>query len=45
MKDIEIISLEKYVDELPAGVLEGIAKCKTEKDVWSAVEVRGPLSC
>lgn len=39
MKDIESLSLEKYVDELPSGVVEGISKCKTEKDVWSAVEV------
>lgn len=40
MKDIESLSLEKYVDELPSGVIEGISRCKTEKDVWSAVEVR-----
>ena len=40
MKDIESLSLEKYVEEMPGAVLEGVARCKTEKDVWSAVEVR-----
>lgn len=40
LKDIETLSLEKYVDELDGAVLEGILRCKTEKDVWSAVEVR-----
>lgn len=40
LKDINSLSLEKYVDELAGAVLEGIARCKTEKDVWSAVEVR-----
>lgn len=39
VKDIESLSLEKYVDELAGAALEGIARCKTEKDVWSAVEV------
>ena len=39
-KDIAQLSLEKYVDELAGAVLEGIGKCKTERDVWSAVEVR-----
>ena len=43
MKDVETLSLEKYVDELPSGVVEGISRCKTEKDVWSAVEVCGPI--
>ncbi|EKM54104.1 uncharacterized protein PHACADRAFT_257716 [Phanerochaete carnosa HHB-10118-sp] len=43
MKDVEALSLEKYVDELPAGVVEGISRCKTEKDVWSAVEVISAL--
>jgi len=40
LKDIETLSLEKYVDELGSAVLDGISRCKTEKDVWSAVEVR-----
>lgn len=39
LKDIETLSLEKYVDELDSAVLEGISRFKFEKDVWSAVEV------
>ncbi|KZT08499.1 transcription factor [Laetiporus sulphureus 93-53] len=39
VKDIETLSLEKYVDELAGAVPEGIARCKTEKDVWSAAEI------
>ncbi|TFK73988.1 ARM repeat-containing protein [Pluteus cervinus] len=42
MKDIESLSLEKYVDELSGAVIEGIARCKTERDVWGAVEI---ISC
>lgn len=38
-KDIETLSLEKYVDELAGAVIEGLSRCKTEKDVWGAVEV------
>ena len=40
LKDIETLSLGKHVDELDSAVLEGILRCKSEKDVWSAVEVR-----
>lgn len=40
MKDIDGLSLEKYVDELAGAAIEGISRCKTEKDIWSAVEVR-----
>ena len=40
LKDIETLSLEKHVDELDSAVLEGISRCKSERDVWSAVEVR-----
>lgn len=39
LKDIASLSLEKYIDELVGAILEGISRCKTEKDVWSAVEV------
>ncbi|KAL0564210.1 mRNA decay protein, partial [Marasmius crinis-equi] len=38
LKDIETLSLEKYIDEIVGAVMDGIIKCKTEKDVWSAVE-------
>jgi regulator of nonsense transcripts 2 len=44
LKDIETLSLEKHVDELDSAVLEGISRCKSEKDVWSAVDVRVFLS-
>jgi regulator of nonsense transcripts 2 len=39
MKDVDSLSLEKYLDEIAGACLEGIGRCKTEKDVWSAVEV------
>lgn len=39
LKDIDSLSLEKYIDEIAGAALEGITRCKTEKDVWSAVEV------
>ena len=38
-KDIDSLSLEKYIDEIAGAVVEGVTRCKTEKDVWSAVEV------
>lgn len=40
IKDIDTLSLEKYIDEIAAAALDGIARCKTEKDVWAAVEVK-----
>ncbi|KAG2345664.1 ARM repeat-containing protein [Suillus weaverae] len=43
IKDIDSLSLEKYIDEIAGATLEGIARCKTEKDVWSAVEVISAL--
>ncbi|KAG1890392.1 ARM repeat-containing protein [Suillus subluteus] len=43
LKDIDSLSLEKYIDEIAGAALEGIARCKTEKDVWSAVEVISAL--
>ncbi|KAI0666624.1 ARM repeat-containing protein [Trametes maxima] len=42
-KDIDSLSLEKYVDEIVGSVVEGISRCKTEKDVWSAVEIISAL--
>ncbi|KAI1791335.1 transcription factor [Ganoderma leucocontextum] len=39
LKDIESLSLEKYVDEVVGAVAEGILRCKSEKDIWSAVEI------
>ncbi|KAH9917919.1 transcription factor [Epithele typhae] len=43
LKDIDTLSLEKYVDEIVGAAAEGVLKCKTEKDVWSAVEVISAL--
>ncbi|EJD02975.1 transcription factor [Fomitiporia mediterranea MF3/22] len=43
MKDITSLSLEKYIDELASAAHEGIARCKTERDVWSAVEIISAL--
>lgn len=40
LKDVNSLTLEKYVDELAGAAIEGASRCKTEKDVWSAVEVR-----
>lgn len=39
LKDIDSLSLEKYIDEIANAALEGIARCKTEKDAWAAAEV------
>jgi len=39
-KDIDTLSLEKYIDELAGAIIEGLSRCKTEKDVWGAVEVQ-----
>jgi regulator of nonsense transcripts 2 len=39
LKDIESLALEKYIDEIAGAVVEGVSKCKSERDVWSAVEV------
>lgn len=40
LKDLETLSLGKYIDEIVTVTVEGIARCKTDRDVWSAVEVR-----
>jgi hypothetical protein len=46
IKDIDALSLEKYVDdEIVGASVDGIARCKTEKDVWCAVEVRCRGDC
>ncbi|KAG5651203.1 hypothetical protein H0H81_009512 [Sphagnurus paluster] len=37
LKDIESLSLEKYIDEIAGAIVEGISRCKTERDVWAAV--------
>ncbi|KAI0031222.1 transcription factor [Vararia minispora EC-137] len=42
-KDINQLALEKYIDEIASAIPEGIVRCKTEKDVWSATEVISAL--
>jgi hypothetical protein len=44
MKDVDSLSLEKYIDELAGAIIEGLGRCKTEKDIWGAVEVENLLS-
>ncbi|CAK5281737.1 unnamed protein product [Mycena citricolor] len=39
IKDIESLTLEKYVEEIVGAAVEGLSRCKTEKDVWSGVEI------
>ncbi|KAI6032951.1 ARM repeat-containing protein [Pisolithus orientalis] len=39
LKDIDSLSLEKYTDEIAGAAVEGITRCKTDRDVWAAVEV------
>ncbi|KAF9051213.1 transcription factor [Hymenopellis radicata] len=43
LKDIDSLSLEKYVDEIAGATIEGILRCKSERDVWSAVEIISAL--
>ncbi|PFH51566.1 hypothetical protein AMATHDRAFT_74915 [Amanita thiersii Skay4041] len=42
-KEIESLSLEKYIEEIVSAVADGITRCKTERDVWSAVEIISAL--
>ncbi|CAE6470742.1 unnamed protein product [Rhizoctonia solani] len=39
LKDIDSLSLEKYVDEIVQASVDGMSRCKTEKDIWSATEI------
>ncbi|ORX47013.1 ARM repeat-containing protein [Hesseltinella vesiculosa] len=43
LNDIQKLSLEKYISEIVAGVLEGMLKCKTTKDIQACVEVVSAL--
>ncbi|KAH0589011.1 Nonsense-mediated mRNA decay protein 2 [Termitomyces sp. J132] len=43
LKEIDFLSLEKYIDEIAGAVVEGISRCKTERDIWAAVEVISSL--
>ena len=39
LKDIDGLTLERYVDEIATAVIEGVARCRNDKDIWSATEV------
>ncbi|KAH9972218.1 ARM repeat-containing protein [Russula compacta] len=43
LKDIETLTLERYIEEIAGAVPEGIVRCKLEKDVWSAAEIISAL--
>ncbi|KIJ40979.1 hypothetical protein M422DRAFT_209705 [Sphaerobolus stellatus SS14] len=43
LKDVDSLTLEKYIEEIASAVVEGVGRCKTEKDVWSATEVISAL--
>ncbi|KAF5316873.1 hypothetical protein D9611_003979 [Ephemerocybe angulata] len=43
LKDLETLTLEKYIDEIAGAVVEGLGRCKTERDIWGAVEVISSL--
>lgn len=39
LKDIDALSLEKYITELTDGFVEGLQRCKNEKDIWCALQI------
>jgi hypothetical protein len=43
LNDIKKLSLEKYISEIVAAILEGLSRCKLGPDVAAAVEVRAVL--
>ncbi|KZT57798.1 ARM repeat-containing protein [Calocera cornea HHB12733] len=43
MKDIDTLTLEKYLDEIVGAISDGVLRCKTDRDVWSAVEIISAL--
>ncbi|KAI9293747.1 ARM repeat-containing protein [Neoconidiobolus thromboides FSU 785] len=43
LKDINTLSLEKYITEVVSGISEGILKCKTGPSIQAAVEVISAL--
>ncbi|OLL23569.1 Regulator of nonsense transcripts 2 [Neolecta irregularis DAH-3] len=43
LKEIQTLSLEKYLSEIVSGALEGILKCKTQAEVAAAVEIISAL--
>lgn len=43
LKEVQTLSLEKYLEEIVQAVPDGLAKCASVKDCWSAVEVRSAI--
>ncbi|KAI8639204.1 armadillo-type protein [Parasitella parasitica] len=43
LNDINKLSLEKYINEIVSGVMEGLLKCKTNVDIAAGVEVISAL--
>ncbi|CAG8501990.1 5188_t:CDS:10 [Ambispora leptoticha] len=43
LKDINTLTLEKYISEVVAAVVEGVQRCKMAADIWAAVEVISAL--
>lgn len=43
MKDLETLSLEKYISEIVGAVTEGLQKSKTSADIFTAIEVVSAL--
>ncbi|CAG8586523.1 8837_t:CDS:10 [Ambispora gerdemannii] len=43
LKDIKTLTLEKYISEVVAAVVEGVQRCKAAADIWAAVEVISAL--
>jgi len=39
LKDIALLSLEKYIPEVVSAASEGLTKCKSVSDILAAVEV------
>ncbi|CAJ0753201.1 10510_t:CDS:10, partial [Entrophospora sp. SA101] len=39
LKDIQTLTLGKYISEVVVAVVDGVQKCKSTADVWAAVEV------
>lgn len=40
IRDLDTLTLEKYIEEIVSASAEGCLRCKTDKDTWAAVEVR-----
>ncbi|EOR01018.1 hypothetical protein E3P92_01876 [Wallemia ichthyophaga] len=43
IKDIHQLSLSKHLEEIVTNIVEGVIKCKSEKDSWAAVETISAL--